>query len=61
MTNRNLDESNRILMFDEDITLHLQTKWTFFKQLLGAIRIDDSFGIAIEEVQLTLYGSNLLW
>ena len=40
MTNQNLDESNQTLMFDEDITLHLQSKWTFLKDLLGAIRID---------------------
>ena len=40
MTNRNLDESDRTLMFDEDITLHLQGQWTFLKHLLGAIRID---------------------
>ena len=40
MNNRNLDESNRILMFDKDITLHLQSKWIFLKHLLGAIRID---------------------
>ena len=43
MTNRNLVESNRTLMLDEDIALHLQNKWTFLKDLLGAIRIDRSF------------------
>ena len=43
MTNRNLDESDRTLMFDEDITLHLQGQWTFLKHLLGAIRIDRQF------------------
>ena len=30
-------------MFDEDITVHLQSKWTFLKHLLGAIRIDRYF------------------
>ena len=30
-------------MFDEDITLHLQSKWTFLKHLLGAMRIDRYF------------------
>ena len=53
MTNRNLDESNRTLMFDENITLHLQSKWIFLKHLLGAIRID-SFGIVIEKAQLKM-------
>ena len=53
MTNQNLDESNRTLMFDENIILHLESKWTFLKHLLGAIRID-SFGIAIEEAQLKM-------
>ena len=48
-----MDESNRTLMFDEDITLHLQSKWTFLKHLLEAIRID-SFGIAIKEPQLKM-------
>ena len=38
-------------MFDEEITLHLQSKWAFLKHLLRAIRID-SFGIGIEEAQL---------
>ena len=39
-------------MFDEDITLHLQSKWTFLKHLLEAIRID--IGIVIEEAQLKM-------
>ena len=52
MTNRNLDESNWTLKFDEDITLHLQSKWTFLKHLLEAIRID--IGIVIEEAQLKM-------
>ena len=52
MTNRNLDESNWTLIFDEDITLHLQSKWTFLKHLLEAIRID--IGIVIEEAQLKM-------
>ena len=40
ITNQNLDECNRTVMFDEDITLHLQSKWIFLKHLLGAMRID---------------------
>ena len=39
MTNQNLDESNRTLMFDEDITVHLQSNRIFLKRLLEAIRI----------------------
>ena len=53
MTNQNLDESNQKLTFDEDITLHLENKWTFLKHLLWATRID-RFGIAIEEAQLKM-------
>ena len=37
----------------EDIALHLQSKCTFFKHLIEAIKID-SFEIAIEEAQLKL-------
>ena len=40
-------------MFDEEITLHLQSKWAFLKQLLRAIMID-SLGIGIEEAQLKM-------
>ena len=40
-------------MFDEEITLHLQSRWAFLKQLLRAIMID-SFGIGIEEAQLKM-------
>ena len=53
MTSRNLVESNWTLIFDEEITLHLQSKWAFLKHLLRAIRID-SFGIGIEEAQLKM-------
>ena len=48
-----MPESTRKLMFNEDITMHLQGKWTFLKHLLGEIRID-SFGIGIEEAQLKM-------
>ena len=37
----------------EDIALHLQSKCTFLKHLIEAIKID-SFEIAIEEAQLKL-------
>ena len=37
----------------EDIALHLQSKCTFLKHLLEAIKID-SFGIAIEEARLKM-------
>ena len=40
-------------MFDEEITLHLQSRWAFLKQLLRAIMID-SFRIGIEEAQLKM-------
>ena len=46
-----MDESNR--------TLCLQSKLTFLKHLLGAIRID-SFGIAIEETQLKMFLAMIL-
>ena len=40
MTHRNLEELNRRLMFDEDMTLHFESKWTFSNHLLGVIKID---------------------
>ena len=43
----------------EDIALHLQSKCTFLKHLLEAIKID-SFGIAIEEAQLKMLLGKIL-
>ena len=42
-TNRNLDQSVQTLVFDEDMTLHLQSRRTCPKHLEGATRIDREF------------------